>query len=539
MADHCVLIMASETVQRLVRMSREAQWKGQAKHTQNYRAFDEGNVRDGKRRFGPGQMMHVSTWYDTTDYRGMDHPIQLQAGPLVTVFRHYARLFNARKALRQRSPTYQDIHRANSTLVYGELYCFATDFGLCPGIISKGELYYLFRHTQRYWCPEASPSLEPSAKLFYEELMFDEFEECLARIALLAFSRKSSEHVALSPLAKVEKLVELLDLRSVAYVKRRLSLGTQPGESFGSGGDSSGGNGGGGGDSGRGRGSGSPRRPRDPDTDPFQFLRSRDNSVLDYSAKEEVRVRDRSTRLFKAAGGKAVLTAPFASLRRQVADAQWRSFGAPVINMGRVEVGNAYRYQVRVCNKTDLPISLELEVVGLPFVSVSYSIQTLPAGLTRWVEVCAAVEHPGEYRGELQITGRVVLLPGAEEVGEGEAVAAPAAPGGAAATAAAAAAAAAAGPVPEEIEMCRVMVYGDARAPGGEAPAPGLLTSQRHEPGVHRTTAASIARAVPLKSPRPAAVATWPCAPLVRYTHEQVWPMLRCRGDGDDECVCE
>ena len=196
---------------------------------------------DGAHHFGG--MFQVATSFDEACYAnatadgasGAATNRALKPGPLMALFRFYARLFSARTALRERSPTYAEIYRATKTMVFGELLSFARDFDLVPSLLSKGELYYVFRKTRRFWCEESSPILEPSSRLFFEELKYDEFEECLARIALLVYARPGSPHVSDTPRVKVSRLVDALGVASLSFVKRRLATVANPdaGECYG------------------------------------------------------------------------------------------------------------------------------------------------------------------------------------------------------------------------------------------------------------------------------------------------------------------
>ena len=232
---------SASRVQALVARSRRTEWQGSAKHTPRYRHFDTAGQADGAHHFGG--MFQVATSFDEACYAnatadgasGAATNRALKPGPLMALFRFYARLFSARTALRERSPTYAEIYRATKTMVFGELLSFARDFDLVPSLLSKGELYYVFRKTRRFWCEESSPILEPSSRLFFEELKYDEFEECLARIALLVYARPGSPHVSDTPRVKVSRLVDALGVASLSFVKRRLATVANPdaGECYG------------------------------------------------------------------------------------------------------------------------------------------------------------------------------------------------------------------------------------------------------------------------------------------------------------------
>ena len=55
-------------------------------------------------------------------------------------------------------------------MVFGEFSAFARDFDIVPALLSKGELYYVFRKTRRRFSHEASPYLKQSSKVYHEEL---------------------------------------------------------------------------------------------------------------------------------------------------------------------------------------------------------------------------------------------------------------------------------------------------------------------------------------------------------------------------------
>lgn len=145
--------------------------------------------------------------------------------------------------------------------------------------------------------------------------------------------------------------------------------------------------------------------PRPSKDDHQAFLRKRDASILDYSVAEEVQLRDTATALFDEQEEGALIHV-FEPLRWQDSGCCWKSFDASVINMGRVLVGQTYRYRVRVTNTLDDTISLDVNVQDLPFINVLYSVRTVAAGLSRVVELEARLTHPGEHTGAIRLTGR-------------------------------------------------------------------------------------------------------------------------------------
>ena len=120
---------------------------------------------------------------------------------------------------------------------------------------------------------------------------------------------------------------------------------------------------------------------------------------------EEVQLRDTATALFDEQEEGALIHI-FEPLRWQDTGCCWKSFDASVINMGRVLVGQTYRYRVRVTNTLDDTISLDVNVQDLPFINVLYSVRTVAAGLSRVVELEARLTHPGEHTGAIRLTGR-------------------------------------------------------------------------------------------------------------------------------------
>lgn len=56
------------------------------------------------------------------------------------IFDFFAKLFTPGKQLMTKNLTYEAIQRANNTIGFGEMVCFAKDFGLCPERLSKSEL---------------------------------------------------------------------------------------------------------------------------------------------------------------------------------------------------------------------------------------------------------------------------------------------------------------------------------------------------------------------------------------------------------------
>lgn len=65
--------------------------------------------------------------------------------PRPQVFNFYARLFDPRKQLCLRAPTYAQIAFANSTICLGEAVRFARDFRILPQLLTRGDIVCVTR----------------------------------------------------------------------------------------------------------------------------------------------------------------------------------------------------------------------------------------------------------------------------------------------------------------------------------------------------------------------------------------------------------
>eukprot|EP01028_Stygiella_incarcerata_P013169 TRINITY_DN81585_c0_g1_i1.p1 TRINITY_DN81585_c0_g1~~TRINITY_DN81585_c0_g1_i1.p1 ORF type:complete len:1673 (-),score=452.35 TRINITY_DN81585_c0_g1_i1:1654-6672(-) len=99
------------------------------------------------------------------------------------------------------------------TLSIHEILLLATDFNIVPDIISKPQLFRIFRASFE------DPSSESS---FDEDLTFDEFEECMVRVAAVGYSRHPWDKKYPTISSRVEALFEKLGLGDYQHVRSAL-----------------------------------------------------------------------------------------------------------------------------------------------------------------------------------------------------------------------------------------------------------------------------------------------------------------------------
>ena len=119
--------------------------------------------------------MHTS--YDTTSWK-VKRPSAVQTGPVATAFNFYAKLLDPRIAKEDSYyPTFDAIRRAARTCTFTESLAFAWDFDIVPHLLSRGDLRYVFAYVQR------------GPDDYINELTYEQFEEFLARVALVAYEK--------------------------------------------------------------------------------------------------------------------------------------------------------------------------------------------------------------------------------------------------------------------------------------------------------------------------------------------------------------
>ena len=82
----------------------------------------------------------MTAQYDPRCYAQAGVPAALGTGPVRTVFNFYARLFDPRKQLCLKCPTYAQIRFANDTICLGEAMRFARDFRVLPQLLTRGDI---------------------------------------------------------------------------------------------------------------------------------------------------------------------------------------------------------------------------------------------------------------------------------------------------------------------------------------------------------------------------------------------------------------
>eukprot|EP00943_MAST-04B_sp_MAST-4B-sp1_P009206 g9206.t1 len=376
--------------------------------------------------------VQIHTAYDTTSWN-VPRPSTIQVGPVATAFNFYAKLLDPRIATGTYYPTFEAIERAARTCTFTESLAFAWDFDIVPHLLSRGDLRYIFAYVQR------------GSEDYINELTYEQFEEFLARVALVAYEktielpalpgevkekesivldsegnpiftrkhggedgetklprpkfhidtswRSKSEEDALNvkvevltPTKKVKKLIRDLGLSNTEYVK---SIIEKKGKTT----------------AGRLNGTIKLNSPRDNDGESQinRLLRKRDGAMCDYTAPKIMKRRNKCRSEWQDG-----LTKPFHPLRQLIGSADvWKGFHAPVLYLGRMLTKKRHRYRIVVRNPMRDAITIEVERYGCEFLTLEYARSPIPSGLTVNVIVDSYINNPGEYAGYLKIKWRI------------------------------------------------------------------------------------------------------------------------------------
>ena len=379
--------------------------------------------------------VQVHTSYDTTSWK-VKRPSAVQTGPVATAFNFYAKLLDPRIATGSYYPTFDAIERAARTCTFTESLAFAWDFDIVPHLLSRGDLRYVFAYVQR------------GPDDYINELTYEQFEEFLARVALVAYEktlevpvlpgekisekdsivldsegnpiftrrhgmnekitenglprpkfhidtswRSKSEEDALNvkvevltPIKKVEKMIRDLGLSNLEYIRNVIE---KKGKTT----------------AGRLNGTIKLNSPRDNDDESQlnRLLRKRDGAMCDYTAPKLMERRNRCRTEWQEG-----LTKPYHPLRQLVAKADaWKGFHAPVLYLGRMLTGRKHRYRMIVRNPMRDAITIEIDRRGCKYLTLEYARSPVPSGLTVNIMVDCYIKNPGEYAGSLRIKWRL------------------------------------------------------------------------------------------------------------------------------------
>ena len=168
------------------------------------RAAEEVGALSGNFNFYPqgARALQLHAEYDASCY-ALPRRERAVSGPLVTAFTFYAKVLDPRVATGKYYPLFDSIDRASKTMTFTELLAFCWDFNIVPQLISRGDLRYVFGTVGR----------APDDKL--TELTFEQFEELLTRVALVAFYPLSDTDVRRIGMATMKKLREHINAKRI------------------------------------------------------------------------------------------------------------------------------------------------------------------------------------------------------------------------------------------------------------------------------------------------------------------------------------
>jgi hypothetical protein len=317
--------------------------------TDTYRRFNNAVHHHQSTR----RLVDVTTFFDSEMYKRSHSKKSNSPGSLALVFGFYSKITSSKKKLLANKLSFTEIQRASNSITFAEMINILRDFKVLPRLLSKQEL-------QKVW----QGRTRDESNIFYRELTYHEFVDCLARCALLAFAKLghgSHEH---SDEMKVQAFIKYLGLDSMSFIRNKL------------------------------RTAGRATAGR-----------------LNYGVSSETNERlhldrhDRraATNLAAAASASSAsalasytpkLTELFAPYHVAPADAQWKCYKAPFIDMGTVLRNKSYRFKVELCNRSSyiLEIAASLpsgaaRLRGVRILPGSKKQGTLAPGLTYTIEL--------------------------------------------------------------------------------------------------------------------------------------------------------
>ena len=144
-------------------------------------------------RTGHGGLIEVLGCFNLWDYETPRLSEQFPPGRLALLFEHYSKRMLPQHQVKDSSPSLEAVARANRTLAFYEAVLFGRESGMTPDLISVGQLRFIFKSVHRntrHWGDTSTLTGELShadMSELAEELDYPQFEELLARCALVAF----------------------------------------------------------------------------------------------------------------------------------------------------------------------------------------------------------------------------------------------------------------------------------------------------------------------------------------------------------------
>jgi len=265
--------------------------------------------------------------------------------------------------------SFQEIGRAANSITFAEMISILRDFKVLPRLINKQELQQVWQCRSR-----------DEDNNFYRELTYNEFEDCLARCALLAFPKlgqlnmhnQKGRH---SDEFKVRAFIKYLGLDSMSFIRNKLrTAGRSTAGQLNFGVCS--------------------------DTNERLHLDRHDRRVAEnFAPNTTIAATDKIRQAARAATSALSYYDPrladlFEPYHTAPTCSQWECYKAPFIDMGTVLRNKSYRFKVELCNRSSYLLQVtpslpsgQSRLHGVRIVSNSKSPQTLAPGLTHTVEL--------------------------------------------------------------------------------------------------------------------------------------------------------
>lgn len=176
-----------------------------------YRKFNKSVHRPQPTR----SLVDVTTFFDSECYKKPSSTARVRKstkpGSLALLFDFYAKITSAKKKLCANKLSFVEIQRGSSTITMAEMFILLRDFDVVPRVLTKQELHQVWQ-----------TRLRDEDNVYYRELTYTEFVDCLGRCALLAFPKLGHTPGRYSNEFKVNAFIKYLGLDSVKFVRKKL-----------------------------------------------------------------------------------------------------------------------------------------------------------------------------------------------------------------------------------------------------------------------------------------------------------------------------
>mmetsp|Transcript_2608 Transcript_2608/g.5068 ORF Transcript_2608/g.5068 Transcript_2608/m.5068 type:complete len:564 (-) Transcript_2608:5-1696(-) len=335
----------------------------------------------------------IKSFFDSASYDCRDVPSR-KDGSLKLLFQYYCRLLTPTGGAE--GLTLENIQVANDTISLQELTCFVCNFKIVPNLVSHAGVHFAWQRQRRARENDEHPT----------ELNYMAFVEVLVRVALIAFDELEN------PKERVWEMAAYLDLEHVDKYRRMIKSLEQSrngeyrpkvniAQNLSTADESDG--------------------PHEEFTVvPHKRERWSTISMSPPSLPKHTRVRTRTT-------GKSANTVQKEAKRRHMfweADRlydpsflgllnkyafvderkAWLPFDGECLDMGVLVLESTHRYKIQVQNWIPKMVYIEVAVLDIPNVTVTFDTREMPMGISRDVFLEIECKTLGEFLGWIVVT---------------------------------------------------------------------------------------------------------------------------------------